>query len=194
MKKNNQIFVIIFGAIIAFSLILSAQTRRDRQTQPEKLMDVAGVTPGMVIGEAGAGEGYFTFHLSKRVGKKGRIYANDIDQEALQEIIHRCEREGVENIETVLGKIEDPLFPVRKLDMVTMLYAFHDFTEKEAWLKNVKKYMKDDANLVIFDPQDIHTGMTEELVAELGKKAGFKLVKCYEVHNGIWVYILKINI
>ena len=193
MKKSTTVFIVIFGTILCLALIASAQSRRDKRDQPEKLMDIAGVKPGMSIGEAGAGRGYLTFHLSRRIGETGRIYANDIDKKSLQYIIDRCEREGVKNIETVLGEIADPCFPVTELDLVVMIYAFHDFTEKEAWLKNVKKYMKRDASLVIFDGQDSHTGMSKEFVAKLGKSAGFQLVKHDKIHGGLWVYILHIK-
>lgn len=134
MNKSTKVFIVILGAMIFLTLLSSAQSRRDKRDQPEKLMDIAGVKPGMFIGEAGTGNGYLTFHLSHRVGEKGRIYANDIDRKALRTLNDRCKREGVKNIETVLGEIADPCFPVTDLDLVTMLYAFHDFTEKEAWL------------------------------------------------------------
>jgi ubiquinone/menaquinone biosynthesis C-methylase UbiE len=192
-KASTIVFIVIFGAILCFAFIGSAQSRRDKRDQPEKLMDIAGVKPGMSIGEAGAGRGYLTFHLSRRVGEIGQIYANDIDENSLQYITDRCEREGVKNIETVLGEIADPYFPVTDLDMVVMIYAFHDFTKKEAWLKNVKKYMKMDASLVIFDGQDAHTGMNKESVAKLGKSAGFQLMQQDKIHGGLWVYILRIK-
>jgi ubiquinone/menaquinone biosynthesis C-methylase UbiE len=193
MKKSRSAYFVIIGAILCLTLTGSAQSRRDKRDQPEKLMDIAGVKPGMSIGEAGAGRGWLSFHLSRRVGEIGRIYANDIDKKSLQYIIDRCEREGVKNIETVLGEIADPCFPVKDLDMVTMIYAFHDFTEKEAWLKNVKKYMKREASLVIFDGQDSHTGMNRELVTNLGRSAGFQLMKHDKIHGGLWVYILRIK-
>lgn len=193
MKKLRTVFIIIFGAIFFLALLGSAQSRRDKRDQPDKLMDIAGVRPGMSIGEAGAGRGYLTFHLSRRVGEMGRIYANDIDKKSLQYITDRCEREGVKNIETVLGEIADPCFPVKDLEMVIMIYAFHDFTEKEAWLKNVKKYMKRDARLVIFDAQDTHTGMNKEFVANLGRSAGFQLMRHEKLHSNLWVYILQIK-
>lgn len=193
MKKSRSAYFVIIGAILCLTLTGSAQSRRDKRDQPEKLMDIAGVKPGMFIGEAGAGRGWLSFHLSRRVGEIGRIYANDIDKKSLQYIIDRCEREGVKNIETVLGEIADPCFPVKDLDMVTMIYAFHDFTEKEAWLKNVKKYMKREASLVIFDGQDSHTGMNRELVTNLGRSAGFQLMKHDKIHGGLWVYILRIK-
>jgi ubiquinone/menaquinone biosynthesis C-methylase UbiE len=193
MKKSTIVFIVIFGTTLFLAPLGSSQSRRDKRDQPEKLMDIAVVKPGMSIGEAGAGRGYLTFHLSRRVGEMGRIYANDIDNKSLQSIIDRCEREGVKNIETILGEIADPCFPVTDLDMVIMLYAFHDFTEKEAWLKNVKKYMKKDASLVIFDGQDAHTGMNKELVANLGRSAGFQLMQHDKLHGGLWVYVLQIK-
>jgi len=193
MKKSTIVFIVIFGTILFLAPLGSSQSRRDKRDQPEKLMDIAGVKQGMSIGEAGAGRGYLTFHLSRRVGEMGRIYANDIDNKSLQSIIERCEREGVKNIETILGEIADPCFPVTDLDMVIMLYAFHDFTEKEAWLKNVKKYMKRDASLVIFDGQDAHTGMNKELAANLGRSAGFQLMQHDKLHGGLWVYVLHIK-
>jgi predicted methyltransferase len=63
---------------------------RDTQLQPERVMDAVGIRPGMVIGEAGAGRGYFTFKLARRVGDTGRIYANDIDESALAHVRERC--------------------------------------------------------------------------------------------------------
>ena len=105
-------------------------------------MDTIGVREGMVIGEAGAGRGYFSFKLAKRIGESGTLYANDIDANALRAISRRCVQEGILNIKTVEGKVADPLFPVKDLEMVFMIAAFHDFTEPVAWLKNVKKYMK----------------------------------------------------
>lgn len=193
MKKSVKTIAFVLGSIVFFASLNSAQSRRDRRDQPEKLLDIARVKSGMSIGEAGAGTGYLTFHLSHRVGDKGRIYANDINENALRTLNNRCKREGVKNIETVLGEIADPSFPVSDLDMVIMLYAFHDFTEKETWLENVKKYMKKDASLVIFDAQDAHTGMNREMVVTLGKKTGFELIKHEQLHNGIWVYILHIK-
>ena len=38
--------------------------RRDKQEKPNEAIDCIGIKPGMKIGEAGAGRGYFTFHLS----------------------------------------------------------------------------------------------------------------------------------
>jgi SAM-dependent methyltransferase len=81
-------------------------------------MDSIGVRQGMRVGEAGAGQGYFTFPLARRVGSGGMVFSNDISGESLDVIRERAVREGLKNIRTVVGEVEDPLFPEKNLDLV----------------------------------------------------------------------------
>ncbi len=193
MKKAIHILIIGFFALGMLAPSGSAQHWRDQHELPEKLLDIAGIEPGMTIGEAGAGDGYLTFHISRRIGEGGRVYANDINMNALRRLDARCEREGVTNISTILGEVDDPKFPVNDLDLVIMLYAFHDFTEKTAWLKNVRKYMKPDASIYIFDAQDRHTRLDRETVDRLAKAAGFILTRHEHLHGRVWLYELHVN-
>ncbi len=125
--------------------------RRDQAHQPEKVMDVVGVEPGMVIGEVGAGRGYFTFWLSSRVGEAGKVYANDIVPGVLRSVRERCERDGITNIETVLGEVDDPLLPEGALDMVFIVNAFHDLTHPVVLLNSLISSLKPGATVVIID-------------------------------------------
>lgn len=193
MRKTIHVLIIGF---IAFGMLVSsgsAQHWRDQHEQPEKLLEIAGIETGMIIGEAGAGDGYLTFHISRRIGEKGRVYANDINENALRRLDSRCKREGVTNITTIRGEVADPNFPVEDLDLVIMLYAFHDFTEKTAWLRNVKKYMKPDASVTIFDAQDRHTGLDRETVDRFAKAAGFTLTRHEHLHGRVWLYELHMK-
>lgn len=190
-KKCPMRCFAVFFLLLLMTCFGSAQNRRDQYDQPEKLAEITGVKPGMIIGEAGAGRGYLTFYLAELVGPEGRIYANDIDSWSLRLLNERCQREGVTNIETVKGEVDDPLFPVGNLDMVVMLRALHDFTEKEAWLLNLKKYIKPEAHLVIFEEEDSHTKMSEKFMKELAERTGYELLKHVHLHNGIWLYLLR---
>jgi ubiquinone/menaquinone biosynthesis C-methylase UbiE len=125
--------------------------RRDQVHQPEKVMDIVGVEPGMVIGEVGAGRGYFTFWLSRRVGETGKVYANDIVPSVLRSVRERCERDGITNIETVLGEVDDPLLPEGALDMVFIVNAFHDLTQPVVLLNSLISSLKPRATVVIID-------------------------------------------
>jgi len=113
-------------------------SRRDARLQPERVLDAVGIRPGMVVGEAGAGRGYFTFKLARRVGASGKVYANDIDRAALDDLRQVCRDEKIGNVETVVGEVEDPLFPVAGIEVVVMVYALHDFSRPVAFLQNLK--------------------------------------------------------
>lgn len=200
MKRFQQIFRIVLCLLVLFlNLCADQSSRRDKWMQPEKIMDAIGVIPGMVIGEAGAGEGYFTFKLAHRVGNAGRIYANDILERVLGTIRERCERQEITNITTVLGEVEDPLFPESTLDMVVMMAAFHDFEKQVEWLKNVKQYMKSNAGLVIIekDPDKMERGsshhMTKDEILETVKQAGYKLVRVEMFLERDNIYIFRLQ-
>ncbi|MDH4195927.1 MAG: class I SAM-dependent methyltransferase, partial [Candidatus Aminicenantes bacterium] len=163
---------------------LAAQTNvRDRDHEPDKVMDIAGVVPGMVIGEVGAGGGYFTFKLAVRVGEGGKVYANDIDSGALRSLRNRARREGVVNIETIVGEVEDPLLPAGALDMVFMVNVFHDLAKPVELLRNLVPSLKPGGTVVILDrdPEKVrgqsrHFLPTETILAKV-KEAGFELVR-----------------
>jgi ubiquinone/menaquinone biosynthesis C-methylase UbiE len=133
-----------------FFVPLRADDVRDKWHQPEKVMDLVGVRPGMIIGEVGAGHGYFTFKLSQRVGESGKIYANDISRSALRYLRDRCDREGITNIETISGEVMDPLLP-KALDMIFIVNAFHDLAKPVKLLNNLSQSLKPDAPVVILD-------------------------------------------
>ncbi|MFC1726450.1 class I SAM-dependent methyltransferase [candidate division KSB1 bacterium] len=155
---------------------------RDRDLKPEKIMDVIGLKEGMIVGEAGASYGYFTFKMSKRVGNKGIVYANDIDPEALQIINERCKSEKITNIETVLGKVEDPLYPKKKLDMVVVFDCLFHFSQPVKWMQNTSKYLKPEGKLVIVDPDPSKIGggdsfLTRKEIYGFAREAGYKVIK-----------------
>ena len=107
-----------------------------------RAMDAAGVAPGMVVGEAGAGDGYFTLPMARRVGPAGAVYANDISTRALNRLASSARHEGLANIQVVVGGVDDPRFPRQDLELVVIVHAFHDFSQPVEWLRNVRKYLK----------------------------------------------------
>jgi ubiquinone/menaquinone biosynthesis C-methylase UbiE len=155
---------------------------RDRDLQPEKILDVINLRDGMKTGEAGASYGYFTFKMSKRIGNKGIVYANDIDKNALTLIEERCKAEKITNIKTVLGSVEDPLFPEKDLDMVVVFDCLFEFSEPSGWMRNTRKYLKPGGRLVIVDPDPAKIGGTEhflsrEQVIDLATVSGYELIR-----------------
>jgi ubiquinone/menaquinone biosynthesis C-methylase UbiE len=167
--------------IAAVALPVDRNADRETWQPPEQIMDAAGVRAGMRIGEAGAGEGYLTFHLARRVGDRGLVYANEISETDLETIRDRARREGVDNIVTVLGEIEDPLFPEHDLDMVIMVYVLHHLDRPVEFLQSLEGYLKPGAPVVIVeknhDTDRSHPPqfMTRRQILETIEDSGYEL-------------------
>ena len=157
-----------------------SEAHRDQQVQPERVIQAVGVEQGMTLGEIGAGRGYFTVKLARAVGSTGRVFANDIDSGALAALEKRCRREDLHNVETVLGEYVDPLLPDRALDMVFMVYAFHDIDERVALLENLARSLRKGATVVVLDEDAEVTGDDHFLgpgtIIRLFREAGYERV------------------
>src|SRR5688572_32081624 len=87
------------------------RAEREQEEAPTKAIDALELKPGMVIADIGAGSGYYTSRLAKRVGPSGRVYATDIQPGMIEILNRRVKAEGLTNVETILGVIDDPKLP-----------------------------------------------------------------------------------
>jgi len=147
---------------------------------PEQVMDLIGIRPGLVIGEVGAGRGRVTVHLAVRVGEKGKIYASDIDQAAIDYLKDRCRRQGLSNVEPILGLADDARFPKNSLDLVFMAGVFHHLDKPVPLLKSLLPSLKPWGAVVMVEPDPAHTGdsgraLTRDLAGKEAAAAGFHL-------------------
>jgi ubiquinone/menaquinone biosynthesis C-methylase UbiE len=199
-RRTSLSVVLIPLLLIAITALAgssqSGSSARDQIEQPEKVMAATGVKPGLVIGEIGAGHGYFTFWLAKGVGASGKVYANDIDRSSLDALESRRAAEKVANIETILGTVEDPQFPAGTLDMVFIVNAFHDLARPVELLANLRPALKPGATVVIMDRDparfaDTHRHfLTREQVEEIVGRSVFELVRTETFLRDHNLYIL----
>src|SRR4029450_3335828 len=68
---------------------------RDEWQGPDKIMDALGIREASVVADLGAGSGWFTIRLARRVGPNGMVYAEDVQREMFESIDRRRKREGL---------------------------------------------------------------------------------------------------
>jgi ubiquinone/menaquinone biosynthesis C-methylase UbiE len=116
---------------------------RDAYQRPDRIMDALQIGEGSVVADLGAGGGWFTVRLARRVGPNGRVYAEDIQSEMIGVIKRRMAREGLEpRVHTVLGTPVDTKLPPGSLDAVLMVDAYHEFEQPVALLRNAARALK----------------------------------------------------
>jgi len=116
---------------------------------PERLMDEAGIRPGLTVADVGAGDGYFTFRLARRVGPAGRVFATDIDDGALQAIRDGVKAQGAENVTVVLGAPDDVRLPEGRIDVALMVNVLHLVKDPAPFLASVARSLKTGGTLVV---------------------------------------------
>lgn len=176
------VFIAAMFVLVVAQSVSFAQADREKWQPPDEIMDAIGVKPGMRIGEAGAGRGYFTFPLARRVGPEGIVFANDISTSSLDVIRDRATDEGLNNIKIVVGEVVDPLFPEDDLDMIVMVYVLHMLEKPVEFLQNVRTYLGSGAQLVIIEKNTTKerahypSFMTNRQILETMGETGFSLV------------------
>jgi len=185
------------GAVVSGygSRALSAVRAASWDLDIERAMDVVGVAPGMVVGEAGAGDGYFSLPMARRVGPEGAVYANDISRRVLSQLESNARREQLDNVHVVEGDVDDPRFPRRDLELVVIVHAFHDFTQPVAWLRNVKKYLGPGATVAIIDRDPSQVGDSHfwprERIVRYAEEAGFEPTKVVDSISRHLIVVIK---
>ncbi|OGV95471.1 MAG: hypothetical protein A3I04_03890 [Nitrospinae bacterium RIFCSPLOWO2_02_FULL_39_110] len=155
--------------------------------KPKKVVDYLAIRDGDVIADIGAGSGYFSVLLSKRVGDSGRIYAVDIENEMIEYIEKRAKKERLNNIKTILSKSDDPLLLESSIDLIFICDTYHHIEGRDNYLKILKKVLKKNGRLAIVDFHVVDTPVGPPLNIRISKdkimgeilKAGFKLEADY---------------
>ena len=120
------------------------------KNKPSEIINGLKLHDGEVIGDIGAGGGFFTFEFSRKIGKEGRVYAIDTNQEALEFIDAKSKGMEYNNINTILADVNGLNLP-EKMDLFFLRNVFHHLKEPENYFKGLKPFLKDDGKIAIVD-------------------------------------------
>lgn len=129
----------------------STEDQRDSLGEARQVMGLAGIAPGATVADLGAGEGYYTVRLAQRVGRKGRVLAEDIDPGAIERLARRAEKERLDNVSVRTGSPEDPKLPENSFDRIFMVHMYHEVSEPYAFLWNLRPALKEKGSIIVVD-------------------------------------------
>ena len=125
---------------------LERPERAETET-PEQVIKQMRLKPTDVVGDIGAGTGYFSFRLS-RVVSQGKVYAVDIQPEMLAIIEQRKKTLRVDNVVTVLGTEMDTTLPAQQVDVVLLVDAYHEFSYPREMMESIVRSLKPGGRVV----------------------------------------------
>ena len=157
----------------------STEPDRDRRNEADAVMAAAGVKAGMTVADLGAGEGYYTIRLATRVGRDGRVLAEDIVPAYHDRLAERINREQLDNVSVKLGRPADPGLPAHSFDRIFMVHMYHEIAEPYEFLWRMRPALADDGEVVVVDadrPTQAHGTPPKLLDCEFAA-VGYSLVK-----------------
>jgi ubiquinone/menaquinone biosynthesis C-methylase UbiE len=158
---------------------------RDLWQRPDQVMDAMGVADASVVADIGAGSGWFTIRLARRVGPQGLVYAEDVQPEMINAITRRVQREGLNNVRAVLGQNSDPRLRAGSFDAILVVDAYHEVEDRVTMLANLARALKPQGRIGVVDFKLDGTGpgpsieerVSPDVVVKDAAKAGLRLVR-----------------
>ncbi|HTH49081.1 MAG TPA: methyltransferase domain-containing protein [Candidatus Limnocylindria bacterium] len=124
---------------------------REDEEQPTKLLDALQLQPGNVIADIGAGSGFLSWRMARRVGPDGLVYANDIQPEMLAILRTNVTAHGATNVVTILGSVTDPKLPTNAVDLAIFVDVYHECDHPYEIIQGVVRALKPGGRLVFVE-------------------------------------------
>jgi predicted methyltransferase len=151
-----------------------------------EILRALNLVPGSVVADVGAGTGLFTRLLAREVGPTGRVYAVDISETFVDNILRTAREQGLGNVVGVVNTARDVMLPPQSVDLVLISDTYHHFEYPLSTMGSIHRALKPGGEVVVIDFRRI-PGLSHPWVMEhvrAGKdvfireieSAGFELV------------------
>jgi ubiquinone/menaquinone biosynthesis C-methylase UbiE len=127
------------------------RAERADEEAPDAAIDILKIPKGAAVADIGAGSGYMTVRLARRVGPAGRVYANDLQPQMLELLQRRLAHNRITNVVVVQGTADDPRLPAASLDLELMVDVYHELSQPQAMLRHLREALKPGGRLVLLE-------------------------------------------
>jgi ubiquinone/menaquinone biosynthesis C-methylase UbiE len=172
---------------------------RESEEAPSRAVEALELAPGMVVADIGAGSGYYTVRMARKVGPTGKVFATDIQVGMLSLLMRRVNSEGLKNVVPVQGAVDDPTLAAGSIDLALMVDVYHELAAPQVFVRRLRDALKPDGRLVLIefrkeDPrvpiQEAHKMSVEQVRQELGAD-GYAIDKVIDVLPWQHIIVLK---
>lgn len=166
---------------------------------PKIDLEGIGVRPGIVFMDIGCGDGFFTIPAAQVVGDRGKVYAVDIDDSAINKLKQKAAKKGLKNVTAKVGAAEETVFCDRCADIIFYSTVLHDFRDPAEVLLNAKRMIMHSGTLVNLDWKKKRTAFgpplrirfSEEQASGLIRQAGFAVESVQDVGTNYYIITAK---
>lgn len=128
-----------------------SEVRRDAVGEADRVFSLLNLAPGTRVADIGAGAGYYTTRLARRLAPRGMVYAQDIKQAILDSVGVRVAREELGGVTLALGTPDDPRLPPASVDVALLSHMYHEIARPYDFLYNLHRSLAPGARVAVID-------------------------------------------
>jgi cyclopropane fatty-acyl-phospholipid synthase-like methyltransferase len=180
-------------------VLCAAGTRRDRLQDPDAVLAVLDLRPGMVVGDLGPGGGHFTLRLARAVAPDGVVYALDASQSTLDDLSEEAEGRGIATLRPITVR-RDRLEIPQPVDLLFVSATYHHLPQRTRYFAEARAHLRRGARVAILESRREgllarwlapHASAPREVLREL-TGAGYRLVATHDVVRGYWYALFEV--
>ena len=133
----------------ALSPLLLDDTKRNHWQKPNEIIALLNIKSEDHIADIGAGSGYLMPFFLKKLGPKGHLYEEEVQESYITLLKKRTNNNP--QVSVVIGTESDPLLPFHAIDIFVLLTTYHEVQRPVFFLQTLKRYAKPHARLVVID-------------------------------------------
>jgi arsenite methyltransferase len=175
-------------------------TRQDRLRDPDAVIRVLDVGPGIIVGDIGPGAGHFTLRLARAVEPNGVVYALEANRRTLDELMRGADDRSITTLRAVRVR-RDRLEIPEAVDLLFVSATYHHLPHPSKYFAEARTYLRPGARVAILESRrkgllarwhGRHATSPQRVLREM-TDAGYRLVATHEVVRGYWFGIFEVS-
>ena len=168
-------------------------TRQDRLRDPDAVIRVLEIRPGMVVGDLGPGAGHFTLRLARAVEPNGVVYALDASQGTLDDLMRAADEREITTLRAVPVR-RDRLEIPEPVDLLFVSATYHHLPNPSKYFADARAHLRPGARVAILESRregllarwhGAHATSPPRVLHEM-TDAGYRLIETHDIVRGYW--------
>jgi ubiquinone/menaquinone biosynthesis C-methylase UbiE len=168
-------------------------TRQDRLRDPDAVIRVLEIQPGMAVGDLGPGAGHFTLRLARIVEPNGVVYALDASQRTLDELMSAADDRAITTLRAVRVR-RDRLEIPEPVDLLFVSATYHHLPDPSKYFAEARMHLRPGARVAILESRregllarwrGRHATSPPRVLREM-TDAGYRLMATHDIVRGYW--------
>ena len=185
----------LFGAVRR--TLDASGTRADRLRDPDAVIRVLDIRPGMRVADLGPGAGHFTLRFARAVEPHGVVYALDASQRTLDDLVRSADEDGITTLRAVRVP-RDSLEVPEPVDLLFVSATYHHLPDRSHYFAEARAHLRPGARVAVLESRREgllarwrpHASSPERVQREMAD-AGYRLVETHDVVRGYFYGVFE---